>query len=186
MAASYLMIIKSSLNPIEENRTMKHLPWLAAILITSTLMGSTFCRADDGSGFDPSLIPGTLLSAGRTDTTRDGGPGSGFFLDTNYTRSFVNLGVDYKNLKSVSWANAYAGIGLANLLQLQVGYGSKGSVQRLRHDFNMTQIYDLLTNNHRSPYDLTVENRITFTFSVERYNQHPELDNASIGLGLLY
>ncbi len=156
--------------------------WITSILLCS----SVFCLADDSSGFDPSLIPGTLLSAGRTDTTRDGGPGSGFFLDANYTRSFVSLGADYKNLKSVSWGNAYAGIGLANLLQLQAGYGSKGSVQRLRHDFNMTQIYDLLTNNHRSPYDLTVENRITFTFSVERYNQHPELDNASIGLGLLY
>ncbi|NNM51156.1 MAG: hypothetical protein HKM02_02875 [Pseudomonadales bacterium] len=142
--------------------------------------------ADNGLGLDPSLIPGVLFSAGRSDTTRDGGLGSGFFLDTNYARTFVNVGVAYKDFTHEKTANAYAGIGFANILQLQAGYGSKGAVQRLRHDFNMTELYDFFTGNHRSPYSLTLENRISFTFAIERYNAHPEMDNASIGFGLLY
>ncbi len=163
------------------------------LLLTSLCLGACLTlqsilpvHADGSGGFDPGLIPGTLFSAGRTDTTRSGGLGSGYFLDTNYTRSFVNAGVDYKNMGTESTGNVCAGISIANILQLQAGYGSKGAVQRLRHDFNMTQVYDFLTDNHRSPYNMTIENRITFTFAIERYNQHQELDNASIGLGLLF
>ncbi len=162
---------------------MKAIRW-AWVLLS---VGSTLAMAEDDAGLDPTMIPSIIYSAGRSDTTRSGsGVGSGYFLDVNYARTFVNMGVDYKNFTQEHAANAYVGIGFANLLELQAGDGSRGPVQRLRHDFNLTQIYDFMTGNHRSPYSLTLDNRITFTFALERYSTHSELDNASIGFGLLY
>ncbi len=164
---------------------MRCIRW--ALLALSGWTG--LASADDGAGLDPTMIPSLIYSAGRSDTTRSNngsGVGSGYFLDVNYARTFVNMGVDYKNFTQEHAANAYVGIGFANLLELQVGDGTRGPVQRLRHDFNLTQIYDFMTGNHRSPYSLTLDNRLTFTFAIERYSTHSELDNASIGFGLLY
>jgi hypothetical protein len=82
--------------------------------------------------------------------------------------------------------NAYAGVGFSKLLQLQVGYGNDGVVRRVRHDLNLTSLYDFFTGTKRGRYNRTLGNRLTFTISLESYASHPRLDNFHIGLGLLY
>lgn len=160
-----------------------HLSTLSWGLLVAIAGTTHLAQAD---GFDPRIIPGIVLSAGRVDSQRDGGPGSGYFLDTNYTRTFINGGGNFKDFGSDKIVNVYGGTGISKLLQLQVGYGNHGMVQRLRHDLNLTSVYDFLTGTKRSPYNRTVDNRITFTFAIERYSNDSRFDNTTIGFGLLY
>lgn len=157
-------------------------PALAALLIS--LLLPTLAAADP---LDPGILPAFVVSAGRVDSRNtDDGKGNGFFLDGNYTRTFLNGGVSYKNFSGEDVENLYVGVGFSKLLQLQVGYGSEGQVRRLRHDFNLTSIHDFLTGTHRNRYNMSLGNRLTFTVALENYQKDGRFDNFHIGLGLLY
>ncbi len=161
-------------------------PALAALLIS---LLSTLLPASASAGpLDPKILPAMLYSAGRVDTRENNsGLGSGFFLDANYTRTFLNGGVSYK-----SWggdgdlANAYVGVGFSKLVQLQIGMGTQGMVKRVRNDFNLTSIYDFVTGTKRNRYNTSLGNRLTLTFALENYSDEEKLNNFHIGLGLLY
>lgn len=155
---------------------------LAAVLLAS--LATQTAHAD---GFDPKLVPGVVLSLGRAETNHNGsGVGSGFFLDGNYTRTFVNGGADYQEYGDVRVLNGYFGLGFSRLIQLQVGYGNNGVVRRIRSDFNLAAITDFLTGRTRGRYERTLGSRFTFTVASETYADQPRLDNFHIGVGLLY
>lgn len=136
---------------------------------------------------DPKIIPALMLSAGRTHSRRDeSGLGSGFFLDANYTRTFINVGGAYKSWENESLTNIYVGTGLGKVLQLQAGFGTEESVFRVRHDLNLTSLYDFFTGTRRNRYQKTIENRVTFTVSAEHYGTNEKFDNFQIGFGLQY
>lgn len=136
---------------------------------------------------DPKIIPALVLSAGRVDSSRDvDGKGTGFFLDGNYTRTFLNVGGGHKDFDGETVDNVYAGIGISKLVQLQVGFGTEGRVQRWRHDFNLTSIYDFVTGTQRNRYNMNLGNRITFTFAAEKYGRDERFNNVHIGFGLQY
>jgi hypothetical protein len=60
----------------------------------------------------------------------------------------------------------------SNILQLQVGLTSQGgSVTRIRHDLNLSTIYDFLTGYERNRYNTSLGNRLTLTFALEKYRQ---------------
>lgn len=165
---------------------MRRLYWS---LMTTTLIATAISSEDAFAGgpLNPRIIPGIVFSAGRVDSRRDSeGAGSGYFLDANYTRTFINAGGCYKKVGDLDTINAYGGVGIGKVLQLQLGYGTNGLVRRARHDLNLTTLYDFFSGEKRSPYSRTVDNRITFTFAIEEYPDEPKLDNASIGFGLLY
>jgi hypothetical protein len=155
---------------------------LAALMLAGLL--ATPAYADS---LDPTIIPGIVFSAGRSDTRRnDTGLGSGYFLDANYTRTFVNGGGGYQGYGNIRVLNTYLGVGIGKILQVQAGYGNDGVVQRIRSDTNLTSLYDFFTGTKRGRYNRTLGNRLTFTVSLEDYKSHPRLDNLHIGLGLLY
>lgn len=157
---------------------------LLALLIAPLLLPAPAIAAP----LDPKILPAILVSAGRVDTRNDStGVGSGFFLDGNYTRTFLNGGVSYKSWGSEGdLANVYAGVGISKLLQLQIGMGTQGMVRRVRNDFNLTSIYDFVTGTKRNRYNTSLGNRLTLTFALENYADEEKLDNFHIGLGLLY
>lgn len=138
--------------------------------------------------FDPKLIPQLVLSAGRIDSRNDeSGEGNGWFLDSNYSRTFLNGGVSFKRFSNENAANIYVGTGISNILQLQVGLTSQGgSVTRIRHDLNLSTIYDFLTGYERNRYNTSLGNRLTLTFALEKYKQDERFDNFHIGVGLSY
>lgn len=160
---------------------------IAALLLS---LGAALLPAAASAGpLDPKIIPAMLFSAGRVDTrSNDTGVGSGFFLDANYTRTFLNTGVSYKSWGSEGGdlGNVYVGTGFSKLVQLQIGMGTQGVVTRVRNDFNMTSIYDFVTGTKRTRYNTSLGNRLTLTFALENYKDEERLDNFHIGLGLLY
>lgn len=159
---------------------------LAALLTVLTLPSLLPSQAY-AAPLDPKILPAVLISAGRVDTRRDNtGVGTGLFVDANYTRTFINGGVDLKYFPDETVANVYAGVGISKLLQLQVGMGSQGPVRRVRNDFNLTSIYDFVTGTRRTRYNTSLGNRLTLTFALENYNDDKRLDNFHLGLGLLY
>lgn len=160
---------------------------IAALLLS--LMAALLPAAAAAGPLDPKILPAILYSAGRVDTREsDSGVGSGFFLDANYTRTFINTGVSYKSWGSEGGdlANAYVGVGFSKILQLQIGMGTQGVVKRVRNDFNMTSIYDFVTGTKRNRYNTSLGNRLTLTFAMEDYEDEERLNNFHIGLGLLY
>lgn len=157
-------------------------PALAALLFSLLLP-----TAASAGPLDPGIIPALLFSAGRVDSRTDvTGKGTGFFLDANYTRTFLNGGVSYKNFGSDDVENVYIGVGLSNLLQIQIGQGTEGQVTRLRHDLNLTRLYDFFSGTHRNRYNMSLGNRITFTVALESYKRDNRFDNLHLGFGLLY
>lgn len=158
-------------------------PILAAFCI------SLLSSAAVAGPLNPKILPAMLYSAGRVDTRETGdGAGSGFFLDANYTRTFLNGGVSYKSWGSDGGdlANVYAGVGFSKLIQLQIGLGTQGMVRRVRNDFNLTSISDFVTGKQRNRYNTSLGNRLTLTFALENYSDEKRLDNFHIGVGLLY
>lgn len=138
---------------------------------------------------DPRILPALLFSAGRVDSRNDTtGVGNGFFLDANYTRTFLNGGVSYKNFGlEDDLANLYVGVGISKLLQLQAGISSQGGmVTRIRNDLNITSISDFITGTRRNRYNTSLGNRLTLTFALEKYQNDDRQDNFHIGVGLLY
>lgn len=158
-------------------------PALAALLISLLLPAPVATAAP----LDPKIVPKLLLSAGRVDSRRDdSGKGTGYFLDANYTRTFLNLGVAHKDFDGETVDTVFVGVGLSNLAQLQIGAGTEGVVTRVRHDFNLTAINDFFTGTKRNRYNMSLGNRITFTFAAENYKDDERFDNVHIGFGLLY
>ncbi len=157
---------------------------LLTLLTASALLPTQAAAAP----LDPKILPAILVSAGRVDTRSDDtGVGSGFFLDANYTRTFLNGGGSYKSWGSDGdLVNVYAGVGISKLIQLQIGMGTQGVVRRVRNDFNLTSIYDFVTGTKRNRYNTSLGNRLTLTFALENYADEEKLDNFHIGLGLLY
>lgn len=163
-----------------------HGPTLAALL--TSLFASLLSPVASAGPMDPKIVPGLVVSVGRVDTrSDDSGVGSGFFLDGNYTRTFVNGGVSYKSWGSDGdLGNAYVGVGFSKLVQLQIGMGTQGMVRRVRNDLNLTSIYDFVTGTKRNRYNTSLGNRLTLTFALENYKDEERLDNFHIGVGLLY
>jgi len=159
---------------------------LAAFLLASLLLRPAM--ADENLGpLDPKLIPGVVLSAGRADSTHNGdGVGSGFFLDANYTRTFLNVGTDYQQYGDVRVLNGFAGVGFSRIIQLQTGYGNDGVVARLRSDFNLYAIMSFFNGRQTNRYNRTLGERFTFTISTDKYASQPRLDNLHLGFGLLF
>ncbi|MGH8493281.1 MAG: hypothetical protein ACRERR_09290 [Moraxellaceae bacterium] len=159
---------------------------IAALLLS--LCASLLPATAAAGPLDPKILPAMLYSAGRVDTSGSEGVGSGFFLDANYSRTFLNGGVSYKSWGSDAGdlANAYVGVGFSKLVQLQIGMGTQGVVTRVRNDFNLTSISDFITGTHRNRYNTSLGNRLTLTFALENYKDEERLDNFHIGLGLLY
>lgn len=143
---------------------------------------------------------GTVVSLGRVDSTAEQGSGSAF--DVNYSSVAVNIGAatkkfgdwpvgpDASNVETSSEriSNVYAGVGFSRLVQLQYGTGNHGELYRVRTDLNINELVGLLTFS-RTPKDrLLPSDRITFSFSAERYSESDEeiYDNFTWGLGLLF
>lgn len=157
---------------------------LAALLTPSLLLPPPAVAAP----LDPKILPAILVSAGRVDGRNSStGFGSGLFVDANYTRTFLNGGISYKTWSgNGDVANLYVGTGISKLLQIQVGTGTQGHVFRVRHDLNLTSIYDFVTGTKRNRYNTSLGNRLTLTFAAEDYKDEPAMDNFHIGIGLLY
>lgn len=161
-------------------------PLLALLtLLTAPLLTPATAAAGP---LDPKIVPAIVVSAGRVDSRQDlTGVGSGYFVDANYTRTFLNGGADVKFFSGVDpIANVYAGVGVSKLLQLQMGIGTQGVVRRIRHDLNLTSVYDFITGTKRNRYNTSLGNRLTFTVALENYKDDKRLDNFHIGLGLQY
>lgn len=162
-------------------------PTLAVLLVS--LLATLLPNHASARPLDPRIIPALLFSAGRVDSRNDAsGVGNGFFLDANYTRTFLNGGVSYKNFGlNDDLANLYVGVGFSKLLQLQAGISTQGGmVTRVRHDLNITSISDFITGTRRNRYNTSLGNRLTLTFALENYQNDDRQDNFHIGVGLLY
>lgn len=146
---------------------------------------------------------GTVISVGRVDPTED--ISTGFFVDANYTSVALNGGVALKRFGNDSNPtladyikyhrvyhrkvyNAYAGIGFSRIIQLQYGYGNEKGIFRVRSDINARAIMDFLSQKSTPKSRMTLGDRLTFSFAVERYlnGSHDVFDNATWGVGLLF
>jgi hypothetical protein len=175
---------------------------LLGLLLLCLLPVSSFA-ADDGLYHGINVLRGTVVSAGRVDPTEN--IGTGYFFDANYTSVAVNFGAAFKRFggdeglgtggnnansdvyhKKVT--NVYAGIGFSRIIQLQYGYGNEKSIFRVRSDINARAIIDFLTKTRTPKQRMTLGDRLTFSFSVERYlnGDHDVFDNATWGIGLLF
>ncbi|MFP5440620.1 MAG: hypothetical protein ACLGHJ_03940 [Gammaproteobacteria bacterium] len=162
-------------------------PAIAAVI---TLLATPVVNAADPYK-GVKLVRGTVFSVGRADPRGDNtGPDldSGVYIDANYSSVFINGGIGGKDFAGSRVASAYAGIGLGRMLQLQVGYGDRGPVGRVRSDLNLRSVYSLVTQQTQPRREKTLADRITFSYSLERYNdeENEEFDNATIGIGVLY
>ncbi len=163
-------------------------------------------RADlpvDGAYEGVHLIRGTVVSVGRVDPSTSG-VDTGFFADANYSSVALNGGINSKKLgdsplrKSEPATdeaqaaqgrinNVYAGVGFGRIAQLQLGYGSEGQVTRLRSDINIRSIMDFITQETTPRHRLMLADRITFSYTIERYTGDEEIfDNFTWGVGLLF
>lgn len=163
---------------------------LAATLAATLLPALPAQAKDRYSGVN--LIRGTVLSAGRADPRGDSMAtddlDTGYYLDANYSSVLINGGLGIKDFSGESVGNAYVGVGLGRLIQMQLGYGAEGSLGRVRSDLNIRSLFSLVTQKRQDPREKTLADRITFSYSLERYNdkESEHFDNATIGIGLLY
>lgn len=174
---------------------------LPYILFFSLSFLSSASLADSASGryHGVAMDRGTVISVGRIDPTED--IGTGFYFDANYTSVALNGGVAFKRFGGDSRLgtagsikyhknvyNAYAGIGFSRIIQLQYGYGTEKGIFRVRSDINARAIMDFLTQKQTPKARMTLGDRLTFSFSIERYlnGDHDAFDNATWGVGLLF
>ena len=163
-------------------------PAIAAVI----LLAASTARADDAySGVK--LLRGTVFSVGRADprgsnAVDDTTLGSGVYIDANYTSVFLNGGVGAKDFGGETVTNAYVGIGFSRIVQLQVGYGDRGQVGRVRSDLNLRSVYNFITQSTQPQREKTLADRVTFSYAVERYSddEHEEFGNGTLGVGVLY
>lgn len=172
------------------------------LVVLSGLMLSGAVLAENGGYYkDTKVLRGTVVSVGRVDPTDDIGTGN--YFDINYSSVAVNFGAATKKFGEtpirpsdvgLSAAdgrrvnNVYAGIGFSRILMFQYGYGNHGDVLRLRSDFNLRAVSDFLARKSTPKDRLLLADRITFSISVENYNDKDEeiFDNATWGVGLLF
>ncbi|MES2917560.1 MAG: hypothetical protein V4729_02965 [Pseudomonadota bacterium] len=138
------------------------------------------------AAMDPDMLSGLVLGAGQAHSRDDEtGFGTALFADANYIAPFLNGGVSYKDFDD-NVANAYVGVGISGLLQLQVGSGNQGNVKRVRTDINISRMIDFFGDRPRNRYNQSFGTRITFTFAAEEYNDDRRFDNFQAGLGLIF
>lgn len=158
-------------------------PALAALLLACLLP----LPEAEARPLDPASLPGLVISAGQVHSRRDDGDvGTGWFVDANYSRVFINMGTGHKQFGDDKIHNVYAGVGLAGVLQLQVGMGTEGQVQRIRHDFNLARFIEFVGGKKRNRYNQSLGTRFTLTFAAEEYKDDERFDNFHAGVGLLY
>ena len=167
---------------------MKTLPLLltAALLAVGTLPAA---HAADDLYSGVKMIRGTVYSIGRADPRGDDNPlESGLFLDANYSSVFLNGGIGAKDFEGEQVFNAYAGIGFGRLIQLQAGIGDRGPLGRIRTDINLRSIYSFFTQTTQPARERTLADRVTFTYTAERYSDEEEkaFNNGTIGVGVLF
>lgn len=135
---------------------------------------------------DPDTLSGLVVGIGQAHSRDDAsGYGSKLFADANYIAPFLNGGVSYKDF-SDHVANAYVGVGISGLLQLQVGTGNQGNVKRIRTDINISRMVDFFSGRPRNRYNQSFGTRITFTFAGEEYQDDRRFDNFQAGIGLIF
>lgn len=146
---------------------------------------------------------GTVISAGRVDPTEN--IGTGYFIDANYSSVAFNFGVATKRFGGDEGLgtggnvdgspayhervnNVYLGVGFSRLFQMQYGYGNQKNVFRVRSDINARAIMDFLSRKQTPKERITLGDRLTFTFAIERYleDERDIFDNATWGIGLLF
>jgi hypothetical protein len=156
-------------------------PALGALLL-ALMCATPSARAE----MDPDMLSGLVVGIGQAHS-RDDKPGYGTALiaDANYIAPFLNGGVSYKDFDD-HVANAYVGVGISGLLQLQVGSGNQGPVKRIRTDINISRMVDFFGGRKRNRYNQSFGTRITFTFAAEEYNDDRRFDNFQAGLGLIF
>ncbi len=163
---------------------------LTAALLGSIVVSTSAMAADPYAGVN--LIRGTVYSIGRADPRGQGGAvddlPSGILLDANYSSVFINGGFGAKDFNGQRVVNAYAGIGIGRVLQLQVGFGDRGTLGRIRTDLNLREVYGFVTQSKQVRREKTLADRITFTYTAERYSDKDseEFDNGTIGIGVLF
>ena len=162
---------------------------LAAILLVSSVASESVFAADLYEGVN--LTRGTVYSIGRADPRGLAGApklDSGLFVDANYSSVFINGGLGAKDFNGHRVVNAYGGIGLGRIFQLQVGIGDRGPLGRIRTDLNLREVYGFVTQQRQSSRERTLADRVTFTYTAERYSdkENDEFDNGTIGIGVLY
>lgn len=166
------------------------LPLLATLLVAGSLPG--LAAAETGERYEGvKLMRGTVYSIGRADPRGDDDDNtleSGLFLDANYSSVAFNGGLGVKDFMGDAVANAYVGIGFGRLIQMQVGYGNRGPLGRLRTDINLRSIYSFFTQTTQHPRERTLADRVTFSYAMERYSdkEHELFDNGTIGIGVLF
>lgn len=135
---------------------------------------------------DPELLSGLVIGAGQAHSRYDNtGFGTALFADANYIHVFLNGGVSHKAFDEPV-TNAYVGVGISGLVQLQVGQGTEGFVKRIRTDINISRMVDFFGDRKRNRYNQSFGTRITFTFAGEEYSDDRRFDNFQAGLGLIF
>ena len=136
--------------------------------------------------FDPETLSGLVVGAGQAHSRYDNtGFGTSLFVDANYISVFLNGGVSHKAFDEPV-TNAYVGVGISGLLQLQAGQGTEGFVKRIRTDINISRMIDFFGERPRNRYNQSFGTRITFTFAGEEYSDDRRFDNFQAGLGLIF
>ncbi|MFZ5560035.1 MAG: hypothetical protein ACOY41_00660 [Pseudomonadota bacterium] len=156
---------------------------LAALLVTLSSFATTAAAID----LDPDMLSGTVISLGQAHSRDDkDGQGTAFVADVNYIHVFLNGGVSYKDFDEDKVTNAYVGVGLSGLVQLQYGEGSDGALTRIRSDLNISRMVDFFAGRKRNRYNQSIGTRLTFTFAGEEYKDDKRFDNLQAGIGLIY
>lgn len=157
-------------------------PALGALICLS----SVFAPPASALDLNPDTLSGLVFTVGQAHSRYDDtGFGTAPFFDVNYIDVFLNGGISYKHWDE-DVTNAYVGIGLSGLVQLQIGDGNEGVVKRIRTDINISRMIDFFGGRKRNRYNQEFGTRITFTFAGEEYQDDRRFDNFQAGLGLIF
>lgn len=161
---------------------------LATALLAGLAAGSAHA-ADRYTGVN--AIRGTVYSVGRADPRGDMASNtldSGIFIDANYSSVFLNGGLGAKDFNGSRVVNVYGGIGLGRIFQMQLGFGDRGPLGRIRTDLNLREVYSFVTQTRQPAREKTLADRVTFTYTAERYTDkdNDEFRNGTIGIGVLF
>lgn len=167
---------------------------LATTLALATLLATSLALAASNSGRYEGvrMTRGTVLSVGRADPSGNVPAASqldsGLLLDANYSSVLFNGGFGTKDFHGHRVNNLYAGFGVGRVLQIQVGYGDRGTLGRVRTDLNVREVYSFITGTRQPRRERTLADRVTFSYSAERYSEsrNKEFNNGTIGIGLLF
>ena len=112
--------------------------------------------------------------------------GNGFAVGANAALVLVNGGFEHKSFNEKSINNVYLGLGVGGTLQLQFGMGNAGSLIKLRSDISAMQLMKGELEFPERQQRKTLADRLTFSFSYERYLDDNHPTNFQIGIGLLF